>query len=67
MPAIRPYLRAGNHLVDGGIPVFLVGNFTSPSWRVWTTEMVGVRPQIRFPVGWPVSRAVERADFDDVE
>jgi len=65
LPAIRPYLRTGRALVAQGIPVFLVGDFNSPSWRDWTAEMVGVRPQIRFPVRWPVSVAVERAGFVD--
>jgi exonuclease III len=65
LPAIRPYLDTAGALVEQGVPVFLVGDFNSPSWRDWTPEMVGVRPQIRFPVRWPVSRAVERAGFVD--
>jgi len=65
LPAIRPFLRTARELVAQGIPVFLVGDFNSPSWRDWTAEMVGVRPQIRFPVRWPVSLAVERAGFVD--
>ncbi len=65
LPAIRPFLRTGTALVEQGIPVFLVGDFNSPSWRDWTPEMVGIRPQIRFPVHWPVSAAVERAGFVD--
>jgi hypothetical protein len=52
-------------LVARGIPVFLVGDFNSPSWRDWTSETVGVLPQIGFPLKWPVSRAVERAGFVD--
>jgi len=65
LPAIRPHLRVAKVLVAQGIPTFLVGDFNSPSWRDWTPEMVGVRPQIRFPVKWPVSVAVERAGFVD--
>ena len=65
LPAIRPHLWAAKGLMAQGIPVFLVGDFNSPSWRDWTPEMVGVLPQIRFPVKWPVSRAVERAGFVD--
>lgn len=65
LPEIRPYLRAAKGLVAQDIPVFLVGDFNSPSWRDWTAEMVGVRSQIRFPLKWPVSLAVERAGFVD--
>ena len=63
--AIRPYLGVGETLVEQGIPVFLVGDFNSPSWRDWTPEMVGARPQIRFPVRWPASLAAERSGFVD--
>lgn len=65
LPTIRPSLRAARALLDQGIPVFLAGDFNSPSWRDWTPEMVGVRYQIRYPIRWPVSLAVERAGFVD--
>jgi exonuclease III len=65
LPAIRPTLDAARGLMEQGIPVFLVGDFNAPSWRDWTPGMVGVRPQIRYPVRWPVSLAVERAGFVD--
>ncbi len=65
LPAIRPWLQAARGLVAEGIPVFLTGDFNSPSWRDWTKQMVGVRYQIRYPVKWPVSLAVEQAGFVD--
>ncbi len=65
LPAIQPTLDAAAALIADGIPVFLVGDFNSPSWRDWTKRMVGVRPQIRYPVRWPVSLAVEDAGFVD--
>jgi endonuclease/exonuclease/phosphatase family metal-dependent hydrolase len=65
LPAIRPYLATARTLLAAGIPVFLAGDFNSPSWRDWTPAMVGVRPQIRYAVRWPVSVAVERAGFVD--
>lgn len=65
LPAVRPSLHAAKSLVAQGIPVFLTGDFNAPSWRDWTSEMVGVRYQIRYPVRWPVSVAVERAGFVD--
>jgi endonuclease/exonuclease/phosphatase family metal-dependent hydrolase len=65
VPAIEPILDASAPLIDDGIPVFLTGDFNAPSWRDWTSEMVRVRPQIEYPVRWPVSVAVERAGFVD--
>ena len=48
-----------------GIPVFLTGDFNSPSFRDWTKATVGLRPDLKFPLRWPVSLAVERAGFTD--
>jgi endonuclease/exonuclease/phosphatase family metal-dependent hydrolase len=65
LPAIRPFLQAAESLGAQGIPVFLLGDFNAPSWRDWTPEMVGERFQIRYPVRWPVSIAVEETGFVD--
>jgi hypothetical protein len=65
VPAIRPALGAAQDLLTLGIPVFLTGDFNTPSWRDWTPAMVGVRAQILYPVKWPVSVAVEHAGFRD--
>jgi endonuclease/exonuclease/phosphatase family metal-dependent hydrolase len=65
VPAIQVTLDAAEPLIDAGVPTFLVGDFNAPTWRDWTRRMVGVRPQIRYPVRWPVSLAVEAAGFVD--
>ena len=65
LPAIEPYLDAAAPLIDAGIPVFLTGDFNTPSHHDWTPEMVGERHQIRYPVRWPVTVAVEDAGFVD--
>jgi exonuclease III len=65
VPAIEPFLDTAQTLMTDGIPVFLAGDFNAPSWRDWTERMVGVRRQIRYPVRWPVSLAVEDAGFVD--
>jgi exonuclease III len=65
VPAIRVTLDAAQPLLDAGIPTFLVGDFNTPTWQDWTKRMVGVRPQIRYAVRWPVSLAVEAAGFVD--
>lgn len=66
LPAVRPFLGAARDLQDAGVPVFLVGDFNAPSHRDWTRRAVGTRPQIVYPVRWPVSVAVERAGFEDL-
>ncbi len=65
VPAIRVTLEAAEALLDADIPTFLVGDFNTPTWEDWTERMVGVRPQIRYPVRWPVSLAVQDAGFVD--
>ena len=65
LPAVRPFLRAATRLQGLGIPVFLTGDFNSPSFRDYTAATVGSRPQVRFPIRWPVSVAVEAAGFRD--
>jgi hypothetical protein len=65
LPAIQAQLAVLPSLLDRGIPVFLTGDFNAPSWRDWTAAMVGKRFQIKYPVAWPVSLAVEAAGFRD--
>ena len=65
LPAVRASLHAAKGLISKGIPVFLTGDFNTPSWRDWTPQMEGVRYQIRYTLKWPVSVAVERAGFVD--
>ncbi len=65
LPKIEPDLAAARTLHASGIPVFLTGDFNSPSYRDWTKATVGTRPYLDYPVRWPVSVAVEQAGFTD--
>jgi hypothetical protein len=65
LPAIRPQLRAARKLEAQGIPVFLTGDFNSPSFYDWTPQTVGSRRFLRYPLKWPVSEAVVKAGFRD--
>jgi hypothetical protein len=65
VPPLRPLLRTARSRLAQRIPVFLTGDFNSPSWRDWTASMVHARFQIRYAVRWPASIAVERAGFVD--
>jgi endonuclease/exonuclease/phosphatase family metal-dependent hydrolase len=65
LPEIRPVARTMAPLADAGIPSFIVGDFNAPSHQDWTRATVGLRPQIRYPVRWPVSLLLTRKGFED--
>lgn len=65
LPAIQQQLTALPGLLRAGIPVFLTGDFNSPSHYDWTAAVSMVRPDVRFPFDWPVSRALASAGFRD--
>jgi hypothetical protein len=65
MPAIQDPLRVLPRLAAAGIPVFLVGDFNTPSHLDWTAGVTAVRPEVRYPVAWPVGVAVANAGFRD--
>ena len=65
LPAVQQRLDVLPALVAVGIPTFLTGDFNAPSHLDWTVATVGVRPQIKYPLDWPVSKAVEAAGFRD--
>jgi hypothetical protein len=65
LQAVEPFVDALSRLADGGVPVFLAGDFNAPSYRDWTDETVGLRDHISFPLDWPVSVAVENAGLED--
>ncbi len=43
-------------VIASGIPVFLTGDFNSPSHLDWTEAVVGTRDYVKFAVDWPVSQ-----------
>ena len=65
LPAIRAELGILPGLADAGIPVFLTGDFNSPSHLDWTPAVDAVREEVRYPVTWPVSEALAEAGFRD--
>ncbi|HEY7455175.1 MAG TPA: endonuclease/exonuclease/phosphatase family protein [Thermoleophilaceae bacterium] len=62
---IRPYLGPLSRQARRGIPTFLTGDFNSPSHLDWTPAMAAARPQVKYPLRWPVSAALEAAGFRD--
>jgi endonuclease/exonuclease/phosphatase family metal-dependent hydrolase len=65
LPAIAPVIERLSPLAAEGLPVFLLGDFNAPSHRDWTEQTLLARPQLVYPMEWPVSVAVEAAGFVD--
>jgi hypothetical protein len=65
MPAIQEHLGVLPGLAARGIPVFLTGDFNSPSHLDWTPPVAAVRAEVPFAFDWPVSRALADAGFRD--
>jgi hypothetical protein len=63
--ALPPLLRRLPRLADRGIPVFLTGDFNSPSYLDWTKAVVKARKKVRYAVRWPASRTLADAGFGD--
>ena len=65
VPALDHVLRVLPRLAARGIPVFLTGDFNSPSHLDWTRAVADVRADVPYPVGWPASAALAGAGFVD--
>ena len=63
--ALAPVLRRLPRLADRGIPVFLTGDFNSPSYLDWTPAVAKARPKVPYAVRWPASKALADAGFGD--
>ena len=65
MPMLQERLDVLPDLVERDIPTFLTGDFNSPSHLDWTEAAVGLRPQVKYAMAWPVSTAIAAAGFRD--
>ncbi|MCX6363421.1 MAG: endonuclease/exonuclease/phosphatase family protein [Actinobacteria bacterium] len=65
LPYIQTQLEVLPPLVKQGIPVFLLGDFNAPSHLDYTEAVAGTRDYVKYPLEWPVSKAVEAAGFVD--
>ena len=63
--ALTHVLRTLPRLAAQGIPVFLTGDFNSPSHLDWTPAVADARPDVPFPVSWPASATLAGAGFVD--
>ncbi len=65
VPEVRPLTTALAKIAARDIPVFLTGDFNSPSYLDWTAAAVGTQPEIKYPLRWPVSARVADAGLRD--
>ncbi|MCK6626333.1 MAG: endonuclease/exonuclease/phosphatase family protein [Anaerolineae bacterium] len=65
LTVIEPQLATLSKLVEAGTPVFLTGDFNTPSHRDWTEVVVEAREEVKYPLEWPVTAAVEAAGLQD--
>ena len=63
--ALGPVLNRLPRLAARGIPVFLTGDFNSPSYLDWTPEVARARADVPYAVRWPASKALAKAGFRD--
>lgn len=65
LPDIRKTLAELGPLLRRDLPVFLTGDFNTPSHEDWTGPAVGARPYLYYSVAWPVTELVAAAGFRD--
>ena len=65
VPALAPVLKRLPRLAARGIPVFLTGDFNSPSYLDWTAKAARARADVPYAVRWPASKALADAGFHD--
>ncbi len=65
LPEIRATLAALEPLRRRAVPTLMTGDFNTPSHLDWTAAVAAVRPEVRYPVAWPVTRALASAGFQD--
>jgi endonuclease/exonuclease/phosphatase family metal-dependent hydrolase len=65
VPALKPVLRKLPRLADKGVPVFLTGDFNSPSYLDWTPAVARARTLVPYAVRWPASKELADAGFRD--
>jgi hypothetical protein len=63
--ALKPLLHRLPRLIARGVPVFLTGDFNSPSYLDWTKAVSQARPKVKYAVRWPASKALADAGFGD--
>ncbi len=61
----RPLAEGFGKLAAGGVPLFLTGDFNSPSHLDWTARVQAARRAVLRPVAWPVTTLLTEAGLSD--
>jgi endonuclease/exonuclease/phosphatase family metal-dependent hydrolase len=64
LPEAEEYVDALAPLIDDDVPLFVTGDFNSPSHLDWTAEATEAR-DLPYPLEWPASKAFADAGFRD--
>ena len=65
LPMLQERLEALRPIVDDGMPVFLVGDFNSPSQLDWTQAAADDRDEVPYELAWPVGTLAADEGFRD--
>jgi endonuclease/exonuclease/phosphatase family metal-dependent hydrolase len=65
MPDIQPLLAALPELEDQGIPLFVTGDFNSPSYLDWTQAVADARTDVPYALSWPVTETLGAVGLHD--
>jgi endonuclease/exonuclease/phosphatase family metal-dependent hydrolase len=65
LPDIQPLLEALPELERQRIPLFVTGDFNSPSHLDWTARVAEARPDVPYAVSWPVAETLAAAGLHD--
>lgn len=65
LSSVEPFAAALGELAKQGVPVFLTGDFNSPSHLDWTDAVTKTRPAVRYALAWPVTKALADAGLRD--
>lgn len=65
VPEAKPLAEALGKLAKSGVPLFLTGDFNSPSHLDWTKDAQEKRKEIKFPVAWPASKLLADSGLVD--
>lgn len=65
IPSASAFIKKIIALAEQGMPVFLTGDFNSPSLDDWTPLTVGKLPHHRYAVVWPVTQLIHEKGLID--
>jgi endonuclease/exonuclease/phosphatase family metal-dependent hydrolase len=65
LPDIQQLIEALPELERQGIPLFVTGDFNSPSHLDWTAAAADARPEVPYALSWPVAETLGAAGLRD--